>query len=509
MSSEDLTTAQLQATDFDQNTFAAIDLGSNSFHLAIARLTNGTLQPLVKDKQLVRLAQGLNERRELSRAAMDRGLTVIRSFAKVVKDMDASRVRVVATYTLRRARNRNEFLRAAREIFPFPIEVISGDEEARLIYQGVAHTTHFEGKRLVVDIGGGSTEFAIGEHFDLLQLSSQPMGCISYTRRFFENGEITRKAFREAETHAQQRLELIDLRFRQTGWDAAIGSSGTARAILQYAQYHKLTETSDFNLELLKSIRKKLIDSGHPDFIEGIEEGRRPVLAGGLAVMIAVFKQLEIEQMSVSDAALREGVLYELTERMQHHDIRERTVNSLMVRYDIDAEQARRVKYTADRFFADCEEVFPITLAPEMQRILQWACLLHELGLHINRRGLQRHSQYIIENAELPGFSDEDQKLLALLVGSWRKNFSYRDFPDFNLYPPEAVFMLVAVLRLSTLLNLRRLENFLPDIIFSAERETIKLRFPDLWLSQHPLARADLYSEAAALKANHCDLELH
>ena len=211
----------------DSDTLAAIDLGSNSFHLVVARLTNGTLQPLVQDKQIVRLADGLDENQELSEEAMERGLKVLRSFGETVKQLDPSNIRIVATYTLRRAKNRNQFVRAARKIFPLPVEIISGDEEARLIYQGIAHTTHADGKRLVVDIGGGSTEFVIGEHFDVLQLSSQPMGCISYTRRFFADGEITKKRFKEAETRARQRLEIIDSRFCNTGWDAALGTSGT------------------------------------------------------------------------------------------------------------------------------------------------------------------------------------------------------------------------------------------------------------------------------------------
>lgn len=491
-----------QPGSFDQDTFAAIDIGSNSFHLIVARLANGTLQPLVMDKQLVRLAQGLSDDRILSDDAIERGVTILRSFARILQGMDPARVRAVATFTLRRARNRNAFLRAAREVFPFPIEVISGDEEARLIYQGVAHTTHFEGKRLILDIGGGSTEFAIGEKFELLQLSSQPMGCISYTRRFFDDGRITRERFRQAETAARQRLEIIDQRFERTGWDAAIGCSGTAKAILAYANHLGLAEEGQISRKVLKQLRSSLVNLGQAELIEGIDEGRRPVLAGGLSIMLAAFKQFDIENLVVSDAALREGVLYELTERMEHHDIRERTVSSLVSRFDIDIEQTRRVYTTAKLLFGAISKQLPADQIEPLRHLLYWGCTLHEIGLHINRRGLQRHSRYIIENLELPGFSDEEQKLLALLCGSWRKSFKRKDIPDFALYDEQSIFLLVLVLRLATLMNLRRLDGFLPELKLDAQADRLSLGFTEAWLDSHPLTHADLQTEAALLANN-------
>lgn len=501
----DNTTAPLS---FDKDTFAAVDIGSNSFHLIVARLANGTLQPMVMDKQLVRLAEGLDQDRILSQDAIDRGITILRSFARVLKDMDPARVRVVATFTLRRARNRNDFLHAAREVFPFPIEVISGDEEARLIYQGIAHTTHFEGKRLVIDIGGGSTEFAIGENFELLQLSSQPMGCISYSKRFFEDGSISRERFKKAETTARQRLEVIDQRFERTGWDAAIGSSGTAKAILAYGMHHGLLSESSISLEQLKAIRRSLIKVGHCDAIEGIDDGRKPVIAGGLSILIAAFKEFGIERLGVSDAALREGVLYEMTERMQHHDIRERTVTSLVSRFHIDLDQAQRVYNTAKLLYSAFVSQLKGTQTEPLRHVLYWACMLHEIGLHINRRGLQRHSRYIVENLELPGFSDEEQKLLGLLVGSWRKGFKRKDIPDFSLFDREAVFSLVVILRLATLMNLRRLDGFLPELHLQAGKARLNLGFSSEWLEAHPLTLADLQSEAALLGGNSFKLEL-
>lgn len=490
----------------EPDTLAAIDLGSNSFHLIVARLSNGTMQPLVQDKQIVRLADGLDENQELSEEAIERGLEVLRSFGETVKQLHPSNIRIVATYTLRRAKNRNQFVRAARKIFPLPVEIISGDEEARLIYQGIAHTTHAEGKRLIVDIGGGSTEFVIGEHFDVLQLSSQPMGCINYTRAFFADGTITEDRFNQAETQAQQRLEIIDRRFCNTGWDIALGTSGTAKAIAQYAESQGLLEQGCFNLEALEKMKAQLVQAGHATEIEGIDEPRKPVIAAGLSIMIAIFRQLGVEKMGIGDAALREGVLYDLTERMDHQDIRERTVNSLVVRYDIDQEQTRRVQQTADRLFRPCAHLFTEDQRDDLERTLGWAITLHEIGLHINRRGIQRHSKYIVENTEMPGFSDEEQKLLGLLVGSYRKRFQRKKFPDFSQYESDQIFILVMILRLSTLLNQRRLDDHIPDLAFGANNDAAQITFPINWLAERQLIKADLKSESEILETNNFEL---
>jgi len=523
-SSLDRMADRVELVPSESETLAAIDIGSNSFHLIVARLTNGTLQPLVQEKLLVRLAEGLNDKNELSSDAMERGLKALNSFGETVQNLKPSNIRIVATFTLRRAKNRNQFVRAAKTIFPFPVEVISGDEEARLIYQGVAHTSHTEGKRLVLDIGGGSTEFAIGKHFNPLQLSSQPMGCINYTRRFFADGKISLDRFQAAETLAQQRLEVIDRRFCYTGWDVAVATSGTAKAIAQYLDSKGWLESRQFNLEALRKMKAELIEEGHSDRISNMDDSRKPIIAAGLSIMIAAFKQLNVEQMSYADAALREGVLYELTERMQHQDIRERTVSSLVLRYDIDQEQSRRVLSTAELLF----RAYAPTLAPNseltsesesaativsqsrtsLERTLNWASTLHEIGLHINRRGIQRHSKYILENIEMPGFSDEEQRLLGVLVGSYRKKFQPDQLPEFSHYDPERVFALVVILRLATLLNQRRLDDYLPNFEFSISSDKAKITFPLDWLTKRPLVLADLRSESNILNASGFCLEI-
>lgn len=492
----------LASDHLESGPIAAIDIGSNSFHLITARINNGALQPLVMDKQIVRLADGLGEDGKLSEAAMERGLDVLRNFARTIEEIPPDSIRAVATFTLRRARNAKEFVRRAREFMPAPIEIISGDEEARLIYQGVAHTNHNEGQRLVVDIGGGSTEFAIGKSFTILQLSSQPLGCVVYTKRFFADGTITTAAFRAAELAARQRLEIIDRRFTSTGWETAFGCSGTAKAINAYLQQSRSDYDGVITLELLRQMQRELLSIGNTADLLHAEEHRRAVLPAGLAIMIAVFEQLGVQKMSVSDAALREGVLYELPDRMRHFDIRERTVDSLMIRYDVDTDHVKRVRITANKLFESLGKNAKITNRETVSDFLRWAVSLHEIGLQINRRGIQRHSAYIVASAELPGFSKDEQELLATVLGNYRKRFQSKDFKRFDLLEKRTVLWLVVVLRLAILLNIRRLDNFLPDIQVTAKKKQLKLKFPRGWLEENPLIEEDLKTEANQLDSN-------
>lgn len=492
----------------ENQTIAAIDLGSNSFHLSVVRVVDGTMQPLVRDKRMVQLAQGLDNHGRLTDEAMLRGLEVLRSFAETIQELHSNSIRAVATFTLRKAKNRNEFLRLARKFMPVPIEVISGDEEARLIYQGVAHTTHLEGRRLIIDIGGGSTEFSIGEQFDLLQLASLPLGCVTYSKRWFADGKIRKKAFKACELAASQRLEIIDRRFKNTGWESAIGCSGTAKAVAQYWESRNGTFDGVIRAEMLEQVREDMIAVGHVDQLTGIEEHRRSVMPAGVAILEAIFNRLDIKEMTLSESALREGVLYELAERMQHEDIRERTIHSLAVRYDIDGAQVERVRQTARELLngVSPEEKTPEWLQAE--KIIEWAVELHEIGLHINRRGIQEHSSYIIGNTELPGFSREEQDILALLLKHYRKRFKRKSFGDFTLYNKRTLALMVAILRIAVLVNIRRLDDARPNLTAAISKNRIELTFPDKWLEENPVIRSDLRNEAEILKGNKIKLKL-
>jgi exopolyphosphatase/guanosine-5'-triphosphate,3'-diphosphate pyrophosphatase len=486
----------------DASKVAALDIGSNSFHLVVARIVAGSVQILHRVKQKVRLGDGLGPDNMLSEEAMQRGLDTLTVIAESLKDFEPECARVVATHTLRKARNAKEFLRAARKVFPFPIEIISGAEEARLIYQGVAHTNHQEGQRLIVDIGGGSTEFIIGEGFETNVLRSLQMGCVSYTNRFFKQGEIKQKYFNKAITCAQQELEMIDRQYKQIGWNTCIGTSGTIKIIIELAA--QLDSTNRENLVCLTDLLT-LMDlccaaGNSKDLqIQGLSDDRRPVFAGGLAILIAVFKSLDIQEMEYSQDALREGVLYEMEEHLTHPDIKQRSAESLATRYDVDVNQAKRVLVTTMDLYKQCKKAWKID-NKELKNMLAWAALLHEVGLQINTRGIQRHSGYILQNIELPGFGQEQQNLLATLARFYRKKIKMAEIPEFTLLAQDQVYKLVALLRLGVLLNIKRQDDILPVFSVQAEGNKLHIQFPNQWLEQKPVFRADIESECEYIK---------
>lgn len=476
---------------------AALDIGSNSFHLVVARIVAGSVQILHRVKQKVRLADGLNSEGYLSEEAQQRGLDTLKIIAESLQDFAPESVRVVATHTLRKATNTKEFLQAAKSVFPFPIEVISGAEEARLIYQGVAHTNHQQGQRLVIDIGGGSTEFIIGEGFDTKILRSLQMGCVSYTNKFFKNGDLKPKAFAKAITCAQQELEMIDKKFNQIGWKSCIGTSGTIKSIIELAsQLDSTNRENCVSLSDLNTLMNLCCAAGNSKDLklQDLNDDRRPVFAAGLAILIAIFKSMSISEMELSTAALREGVLYEMGDQLAQTDIRQRSADSLATRYDVDIEQAKRVLNTTMELFQRVRKDWDIN-QPELKNLLGWAALLHEVGLQINTRGVQRHSGYILQNIDLPGFGQEQQNLLATLVRFHRKKIRASDIPEFTLLQQPQVYKLLVLLRLGVLLNIKRQDDILPEFSFEVDEKVLKLTFPTEWLAQKPVFSADLERE--------------
>ncbi len=485
---------------------AALDIGSNSFHLVIARIVAGSVQILHRVKQKVRLADGLNNQNILSDEAIQRGLIALEACKESMQGFEPDTVRIVATHTLRRAKNAVDFLNAARKILPYPVEIISGVEEARLIYQGVAHTSATSGKRLVIDIGGGSTELIIGKTFEPILMRSIQMGCVNYSNQFFHDGELTPEAFNKAITAAQQEIEIIMDKYMRMGWKVCFGSSGTIRTIadLQTEVFGSDTEESAPNItldRLLKLIKhcctfKKIKKINY----NNLSEDRKPVYPAGLAILTAIFKSLRIEEMEYSPAALREGVLYEMEERLQHHDIRQRTAESLATRYDVDTEQAKRVLATTQSFYQQCKQSWQIT-SKELKSLLGWATLLHEVGLQINSRGVQKHSAYILRNAELPGFNQEQQAFLATVVACHRKKIRLEDIPVFQQFNIDETAKIITLLRLGVLLNIHRQDNLLPNIRCEAKNTHITLHFSGDWLETSELMKADLETEAQKLKS--------
>lgn len=482
---------------------AALDIGSNSFHLVVGRIVADSVQILHRVKQKVRFVEGLDKDDMLSAEFMEHGLNTLSFMAESLQGFAPDSVRVVATHTLRRAVNAREFVQAARSILPYPIEIISGVEEARLIYLGVAHTSHLNGQNLVVDIGGGSTEFVIGEGFEPKLLRSVKMGCVSYSLEYFKNGTLKNKTFDKVITAAQQELELIEKKFVQLGWQQVIGCSGTIKSIIDLAQ--KLDDTAQQNTVTLDNLRELINQccrAGHIEKLsfEGLAEDRRSLLPAGLCILSAIFLSLKIEEMSFSPDALREGVIYEMEDRLVHLDIRQRTAESLATRYDVDTEQAKRVLKTALNLYSECEKIWQIG-DPELKNMLTWAALLHEVGLQINSRGVQRHSAYILQYVDMPGFNLEQQNLLATLIRYHRKKIRSNEIAEFSQYHPEQVIKLIVLLRLSVLLNLQRQGDLLPDYKIIAEKSTLSLLFPEEWLEQKPIFIADLDREAEYLSS--------
>jgi exopolyphosphatase/guanosine-5'-triphosphate,3'-diphosphate pyrophosphatase len=468
----------------------------------VARIVAGSVQILHRVKQKVRLGDGLGTNGALSDEAIQRGLDTLEVIAESLQGFEPGNVRVVATHALRKASNAKEFLKAAKKIFPFPIEVISGAEEARLIYQGVAHTNHQQGQRLVVDIGGGSTEFIIGEGFETKVLRSLQMGCVSYTNRFFKQGELKQKAFNKAITSAQQELEMIDKKYKQIGWNTCIGTSGTIKIIIELAaQLDSTNRENHVCLTDLLTLMDLCCAAGNSKDlqIQGLTVERRPVLAAGLAILIAVFKSLDIQEMEYSQDALREGVLYEMEDNLTHTDIRQRSAESLATRYDVDVDQAKRVLSTTMTLYQQCKKAWEID-DKELKNMLAWSALLHEVGLQINTRGIQRHSGYILQNIELPGFGQEQQNLLATLTRFYRKKIKVAEIPEFTLLAQNQVYKLIALLRLGVLLNIKRQDDILPEISLKADGDNLHIQFPKDWLEQKPVFGADIQRESDYIK---------
>lgn len=479
---------------------AAVDMGSNSFRLQVGRIVGNQIYPLDGIKETVRLAAGLTPDKRLDAAAQERGLTALARFGERLRGFAPDAVRVVATNTLRVAKNGPEFLARGEEVLGFPIEVIAGREEARLIYLGVAHTVpNRRARQLVVDIGGGSTEFIIGRNIKPLHLESLYMGCVSYSLRFFPEGHIDKRRMKDAELAAQRELQTIVHTYRATGWDVAIGSSGTAKAICELLEFNGFAK-GNITRDGLDKLRSRLIVAGHAGktALEGMRSDRVPVIPGGVAIMSAVFKEFGLEEMVFSEGALRLGVLYDLLGRYHHDDLREATVSRFMQRYEVDRRQAARVATSALEFYQqlrpqdDIEESMPALF-------LAWAARLHEIGVSIAHTSYHKHSAYVLANADMPGFSRRDQDLLARLVLAHRGRLErvrmltrqqQRDNPECD---PE--WFLIFCLRTAALLHRARDDAALPDMGVRASPRCFELQIDRAWLSAAPLTAAVLDEE--------------
>src|SRR5690606_25862864 len=447
---------------------AALDLGSNSFHMVLARTSNGEVRILERLGEKVQLAAGIDERRELDEAAMQRGLDCLRRFAQLINHLPQGAVRIVGTNALREARNRAVFIRRAEEILGHQVEVISGREEARLIYLGVSHSiADTPGKRLVADIGGGSTEFIIGQRFEPLLRESLQMGCVSFTQRYFRDGKITPARYAQAYTAARLELMGIEQGLRRLGWEDAVGASGTIKAIGLATKAAGLGN-GEVTLEGLAWLKRKLFKLGEVEKInlDGIKPDRRGIFPAGLAILEAIFDACEIQRMSHSEGALREGVLYDLLGRHQHEDVRERTLAAFMKRYHVDTDQAGRVEARALSALDEVATDWGLTDIWHRE-LLSWGAKVHEVGLDIAHYHYHKHGAYLIEHSDLAGFSRQDQQMLALLVRGHRRNIPRDKFADFG-EDGVKLMRLCVLLRFAILFHHIRGTHDMPQVQFKA-----------------------------------------
>ncbi len=483
-----------------QETIAAVDLGSNSFSMVIARSDNGQLIIVDKLRESIRLGNGLTKNKTLDTRTAHKALECLSRFGQRLRGFSLASVRAVGTNTFRQIQDSGLFQQQAEYSLGYPIEIISGAEEARLIYMGVAHgLATEETSRLVIDIGGGSTELILGQGMTPGQRDSLYIGCLSLTDLMFSKA-ITEDAMESAILRTALEIRPIKKIYRDKEWQVAIGSSGTIKAIHNVILNNGWSK-DDIDSSSLKKLRKKLIAAKYIDAIqlEGLSDERKPVFVGGVAILSALFQTLKIEKLKISDLALREGLLYELAGDERHQDIRDRTVKSLCQRFGVDEKQASMIEITANALLAQTVNTWNLTNKEDV-RMLNWACRLHEIGLSLAHNGFHKHGAYIIENSDLPGFSRQEQNRLAVLIRNHRRKLNINSFKSLPKNLNEKTLYLCVLLRFSILMHRGRSREIKPLLKLDINDRKIKVNFPNNWLDSNPLTRVELQREADYLE---------
>jgi exopolyphosphatase/guanosine-5'-triphosphate,3'-diphosphate pyrophosphatase len=491
----------------DGDLLAAVDLGSNSFHMVVARFMLGQLRIVDRIKEHVRLAEGLDGTGGLDEDALARALDCLSRFGQRLANVPRKRVRAIATNTVRQLRNPQSFLAPAEAALGHDIEIVAGREEARLVYLGVAHGNPPRGKRrLVMDIGGGSTEFIIGAGFEALERESLQMGCIATTRRFFADGKLNRKRWKDAQTEVTAEFQQFAATYRNLGWQEAYGSSGTIKAIGEMCLAMRLTRGAVTDTALAE-IRDRLLDFDRIEDIKlpGLPADRRPVIAGGLLILDAAFAELGLKRMQVSENALREGVLYDIIGRGGERDPRDASILALGERYAVDREQAVRVEETALALFDQVEQDWQ--LDEDDRRGLAWAARIHEIGLAIAHSQHHQHGAYLVEHSDIAGFSRTEQQFIAALVRNQRRGLQTRSIEALPDRLSRSALRCALLLRLSVLLHRSHDSTPIPLHRLQAS-EGLVLRLSRQWLKAHPLTRADLETEVELLREEGLSLKV-
>lgn len=488
---------------------AAIDLGSNSFHMVVARQAQGEVRVLESLSEKVQLGGGLDPDHRLDEATQQRALECLGRFAQRITGIPRGNVRVVGTNTLRMARNSRQFILRAESVLGHDIDIVAGREEARLIYLGVAHSLADDaGARLVVDIGGGSTELIIGERFESSETESLHMGCVSYAQRFFPEGRITESGFRKAVTAARQEVLSIEANYRRCGWRQAVGASGTIKALAQVCEENGWSHDG-ITPEALEKVRRKVIKAGSAEALalKGLREDRKPIFAPGLAILMGIFQQLQLPRMVISSGALREGLLYDLLGRFAHEDVRERSIQALMDRYHVERAQAQRVWESARRLHAQVAGDWGLDDERALDT-LRWGAMAHEAGLAVSHSQFHKHGAYLVSESDLPGFSRQEQQGVALLVRGHRRKVPLTALADCPEDEQSRLLRLCLILRLACRLHHARDEAPAPEPALTVKGTTLKLSFADGWLGDHPLTQADLEQEQDYFQAAGYRLEI-
>jgi exopolyphosphatase/guanosine-5'-triphosphate,3'-diphosphate pyrophosphatase len=474
--------------------YAAVDLGSNSFHMVIVRVVSGSVHIIGKVKQKVRLAAGLDENMLLDQPSMERGWQCLETFAERLQDIPLSNIKIVGTATLRLAANADVFIKKAEQILKHKLNVIDGEEEARQIYLGVAYTSANQGNSLVIDIGGASTEVIVGNDMSPIHLVSMNMGCVTFKERFFADGNISEENFERAIKEARFLLESVKDDFISFVWQQCLGASGTPQAITEILVTQGISDS--IRIDYLHNLKQQCIDCVTIDLlqIDGLTESRRAIFPSGLAILIALFEQLNIQEMQISGGALREGLIYGMLDNMQQNDRRLQTLVQCIERFHVDPSHANRVKSIALSLFKQVQNKMLLGKV-DCEAILMASAMLHEIGLHIEYKLHHQHGAYILSHLPLVGYTQQQRAGIKTLVQSHRQEIKLGLFDAFHPEVRQALLILVRVLRLSCLLSIRRKDNLLADFTLIVTDEKWTLTFPEGWLKSHPLIDAELANE--------------
>ena len=488
------TTSDLSSTNLQDEYYAAIDLGSNSFHMVIVRVLAGSVQIVSKNKHKVRLAAGLDEHFVLDAETIERGLNCIRNFAEKIQDIPPNNVRIVATATLRLAVNAADFVSPAERILSHKLQVISGEEEARQIYLGVAYTSANQGNSLVIDIGGASTEIILGRDLQPVHLTSVNMGCVTYMERYFMDGELNEKNFEAAYLAAKENIGPLINSFLCFDWQQCLGASGTPQAVTQILVKQGINDA--IRLKYLYQLRETCIAQRNISRldIDGLPVARRAIFPSGLAILIALFESLKIENMQIAGGALREGIIYGMLDNYQKADRRTQGINQLVSKFHIDPRHSQRARSIAIEL---CNQMCAQAQFCDYDThgVVSAAAALHELGLHISYKSYHEHGAYILDHVEITGFTTLQRMMIRDLVSMHRQDL---DLTALNNYGPDirlSLICCVRILRISVILVSRRRNDAIPQIALQIDDDHWSLILPDNIKHKHPMIHTELVHE--------------